>query len=411
VSRVAVLLLGVLGAMQALPAPWKHWQYSAAITVPPALSPRFVRVLIPDQVSRRAREDWPDLRVIDDSGREVPFVLHARLGRRSSEDRSARLMDVTYKPGDDTRATLDLGAGARVHNGIEIQTAAPEFFARVAIDVSPSGRDWRMVREEAPIYRFTASGLEGNQAVHYTDNSSRFLRLRISDGKERFALRGVVVRYEVTEEPELVRADVPVRTDGAAPSGETWWVAVGGGQPLATVEIAADQATFHRPVRVRASDDGKSWRSLTSGTVYRMGRGPERDHLRVELGDTRAPLLRVEVVNRSDPPLAGASLTFFATPRRVVFRADPARTYRLLYGNPRVSAPDYEMTRVVSPADLDAAASAGLGTETPNPGYADPAPWTERHPAVLWVALVVAVAVVGALAIRTLRSAAPREVT
>ena len=89
-SRVAVLLLGVLGAMQALPAPWKHWQYSAAITVPPALSPRFVRVLIPDQVSRRAREDWPDLRVIDDSGREVPFVLHARLGRRSSEDRAAR---------------------------------------------------------------------------------------------------------------------------------------------------------------------------------------------------------------------------------------------------------------------------------------------------------------------------------
>ncbi len=410
-SRTALLLVAVLGATQALPGPWKHWQYSAAITVPPALSPRLVRVLVSDQVSRRAREDWSDLRVIDDSGREVPFVLHARLGRRSSEDRSARLMDVTYKPGDDTRATLDLGAGAPVHNRIEIQTAAPEFFARVAIDVSPSGRDWRILREDAPIYRFTANGLEGNQSVHYTDNSSRYLRLRISDGKERFPLSGVVVRYEVTEEPELVRADVPVRSDAAAPSGESWWVAVGEGQPLATVEIAADQATFHRPVRVRASDDGKTWRSLTSGTVYRMGRGPERDHLRVELGDTRAQLLRVEVVNRSDPPLAGASLTFFATPRRVVFRADPARTYRLLYGNPRVSAPDYEMTRVVSPADLDAAAPAGLGTETPNPGYVDPAPWTERHPAVLWVALVVAVAVVGALAIRTLKAAAPREGT
>src|SRR5256886_2471427 len=113
VRRAALLLLAAVGATQALPAPWKHWQYSAAITVPPGLSPRLVRVLVPDQVSRRAREDWPDLRVIDDSGREVPFVLHARLGRRSSEDRAARLMDVTYKPGDDTRATLDLGPGAR----------------------------------------------------------------------------------------------------------------------------------------------------------------------------------------------------------------------------------------------------------------------------------------------------------
>ncbi len=93
-SRVALLVLAAVGATQALPGPWKHWQYSAAITVPPASSPRLVRVLVPDQVSRRAREDWPDLRVIDDSGREVPFVLHARLGRRSSEDRAARLMDV-----------------------------------------------------------------------------------------------------------------------------------------------------------------------------------------------------------------------------------------------------------------------------------------------------------------------------
>src|SRR5256885_941079 len=75
VSRLALLLLGVLGATQALPAPWTHWQYSAAITVPPTLSPRLVRLLVPDHVSRRAREDWPDLRVIDDSGREVPFVL------------------------------------------------------------------------------------------------------------------------------------------------------------------------------------------------------------------------------------------------------------------------------------------------------------------------------------------------
>ena len=114
-----------VGTTQVPPALWKHWRYSAAIAVPAARSPRLVRALVSDQVSRRAMEDWSDLRVIDDSGREVPFVLHARLGRRSSEDRSARLMDVTYKPGDDTRATLDLGAGAPVHNGIEIQTAAP----------------------------------------------------------------------------------------------------------------------------------------------------------------------------------------------------------------------------------------------------------------------------------------------
>src|SRR5207248_1249175 len=109
VRRAALLLLAAVGATQALPGPWKHWQYSAAITVPPALAPRLVRVLVPDQVSRRAGEGWPDLRVIDDSGREVPFALHAPLGRRPSEERAGPLMDVTSKPGEDHGACVALG--------------------------------------------------------------------------------------------------------------------------------------------------------------------------------------------------------------------------------------------------------------------------------------------------------------
>jgi hypothetical protein len=402
-----LVALAAQGSDPALPSAWRHWPYSAAIALPALGSPRLVRVLVPDHVSRRAQAGWSDLRVIDDSGREVPYVLHARLGRRSREDRAARLMDLTHKPGEDTRATLDLGPGSPVHNRIEIRTAAPEFFARVAIDVSAGGKDWRVLREDAPIYRFEASGLRGNQAVGYTDNSSRYVRLRITDGTGRFPLDAVVVRYEVAEEAELVPVELPVRPDPAALAGETWWLAEGGGQPVAALEIAAEQETFHRPVRIRASDDGATWRVVTSGAVYRMGRGRERDQLRVELGETRARLLRVEVVNRSDPPLAGARLGFYATPRRVVFRAAPGRGYRLAYGNPRAAAPDYELARVTVAGDLAAAAPAELGPEAANAGYVDPAPWTERHPAVLWAALIVAVAVVGALAIRALRSAAP----
>ena len=47
---------------------------------------------------------------------------------------------------------------------------------------------------------------------------------------------------------------------------------------------------------------------------------------------------------------------------------------------------------------------AGLGAEVANAGWVSGAPFTERHPVLLWIALGLAVAVVAGLALRTLRS-------
>jgi hypothetical protein len=52
-------------------------------------------------------------------------------------------------------------------------------------------------------------------------------------------------------------------------------------------------------------------------------------------------------------------------------------------------------------------AAATLGPETVNTAYTgrpDDRPWSERHPALLWGAIVAAVLVLGALALRSLKS-------
>jgi hypothetical protein len=40
-------------------------------------------------------------------------------------------------------------------------------------------------------------------------------------------------------------------------------------------------------------------------------------------------------------------------------------------------------------------------------GRPDDRPWSERHPAVLWVAIVVAVAILGTIALRSMKTATP----
>lgn len=393
----------------ALPAPWAGWRFSAPVRVPPLDEPRLVRALVPEAISREAQARWADLRVIDDSGREVPFVLHARTERRSREPRPARLMDLTHEPGEDTRAIVDLGARAPVHNRIEIQTELQDFFVRVAIDVSANAEEWRILQEGAPIYRFAERGLEGNQTVRYTESASRYLRLRITDGPDRFPLTGVRVWHEVRQEAERIPVETNLQIDPAAPAGETWWVAEAAGQPLSQVAFAVSQAAFHRPVRIRTSDDGATWRTVGSGEIYRMEAGERvREQLRVEFTESRARRLRVEVVNRNDPPLAGATVTLYAIPRRVVFTAEPGRGYRLLYGNPRASAVEYEMAQVTPAAALEGATPAEVGPGAANADYVDPAPWSERHPAVLWAALIAALTVLGWLAIRALKASAAK---
>jgi hypothetical protein len=53
-----------------------------------------------------------------------------------------------------------------------------------------------------------------------------------------------------------------------------------------------------------------------------------------------------------------------------------------------------------------------LGTESANGAYTgrpDDRTWSERHPAVLWIAILAAVAVLGALALRSMKTAAAAQ--
>jgi hypothetical protein len=55
-----------------------------------------------------------------------------------------------------------------------------------------------------------------------------------------------------------------------------------------------------------------------------------------------------------------------------------------------------------------AANQVALGSEAANPVYAgrpDERPWSERHPAVLWAAIVAAVLILGGNALKSMRAA------
>jgi hypothetical protein len=76
----------------------------------------------------------------------------------------------------------------------------------------------------------------------------------------------------------------------------------------------------------------------------------------------------------------------------------------LLYGNDRASAPHYDFARVFDPAERKVLPAAQLGPEEVTLNYADPRPFTERHPNLLWIVVGIAVALLAVAAVRSLRS-------
>ena len=117
----------------------------------------------------------------------------------------------------------------------------------------------------------------------------------------------------------------------------------------------------------------------------------------------------IAIDNGDDVPLSIESARLEMTERKLCFDAAAGAVYTVMYGDAALSAPHYDYATLFAP---DAhAAVATIGAEQANPDYAarpDSRAFTERHPALLWIALLVVVVVLGGVAFRTAKSGAHR---
>ncbi len=113
---------------------------------------------------------------------------------------------------------------------------------------------------------------------------------------------------------------------------------------------------------------------------------------------------RIEIVNANDQPLASAHIELRGLPRQLAFPVEPGHSYRLIYGNQKAAPTQYDFGRVFSHSEKKVLFMAQLGAEELTANYADPRPFTERHPNLLWIALGVAIVLLGYAALRALRT-------
>jgi hypothetical protein len=150
-------------------------------------------------------------------------------------------------------------------------------------------------------------------------------------------------------------------------------------------------------LRVHANEAGREIRTEELGFPAILGANLQRP-AKVE----------VAIENGDDQPLPIAEVRLEMRQRELCFDAGMARgaNLALYYGDSALLGPVYDYERLFVAADKPLAAT--LGPEQLNPQYTPrpqaPLSFTERHPQVLWLALIAAICALGLVAIRSSRN-------
>jgi len=409
-----VLLAAAAALAASLPDQWRAWKYSREISSghPGALNYITVR---PDVLAHSA-ENISDLRILDESGMEAPYVLRTSIGVAKTESWPATIRENSFVPGKYTQLVLDLGVYPRFHNAVWLDTPESDFILWAEVDASDDARTWRIVKERAPISRFRKEGLEGNQTLRYSENNARYLRVQIRQGDKQFPVTGTAVIPSSQSQKNIIpeqwiTLQAPRTPDAASSKEETTWTLDLGNTnvPMSAVEFTTTQEEFYRGVRISISADGKEWSPGGGGEIYRyMGDSHREELLRVPVwGYGGIRYWRVEILNGSDAPLVNIMLSASMVPKLILFRPAAGHSYHLAYGNEKAQSPSYDLQRTLHISASEEAFSDQLGPEQENAEYQDPRPFSERHPAVLWGSLALAVVLLGYTALRTMRTPPP----
>lgn len=417
-SSTFLLVAAALGASALstdLPSAWRYWRYSR-----PVESGRLdaLNYLILDRdVFSHSENQLADLRIIDDLGHELPFEVRSQITPPPQPVQLAvTLRENSFVPGQFTQVVLDLGERASFHNSVRVQTPESDFINWVEIAASDDAHLWRVVNARAPISRFRRENLEGNQLVRYSENNARYLRVRIQEAAHIFQVTGMEVfsspafKSGVSAESEALLGAALLADSNGASSQTQWTVDLGATTiPIARFNFETTQPEFYRAVRLLNSADQKEWQSVGGGEIHRfVVNGRTEESLGVQCYELWGPRYwRVQVLNASDAPLSEVRLSLTMPLRFALFHAVQNRSYRLIYGNFRAAAPQYDLARTLHIQANEVLAHQGLGAEETTSNYADPRPFTERHPNLLWIALAIAVILLGTAALRAMRTPDP----
>jgi hypothetical protein len=367
-----------------------------------------------------------ELRIYSDA-KEVPFV-QTTSGVLGQQEEPARLMNLGRQG---SAIAFDLAMPQRAYTEVVLDLDGRDFYATAKVSGAQQLGGPRTDLGQFVLFDLRSNGLARSTTLALQESSFAVLHIEMTVTPAP----GATVK---TFQPEMVRgAAVPpsreaqtlyttVATTTAFTQKDKSTIAVlhvAAHVPVERARFVVDPAFHHNFLRA-ATVTGKPDTATTPGTDEAVDGEIERvdqpagingiPAIRSEQFNVDALLasnlresatVTVSVHNGDDAPLPLRSVELQMRQREVCFDANPGATYVLRYGDAEpVRSPVYDYARLFRASAT--ATAATLGPETPNPQFREDKrerAYTDRHPEVLWVVLLLVIGVLGAVALHNAR--------
>lgn len=358
-----------------------------------------------------SRMDLGDIRLLDSTGMEVPYLLREQALTRASAFVPFPLLRNEVMP-KATVIELERPADRQVQD-LEIWVRPADVKKSVRITGSDERSHWYMVKDEQVV----AQGARGDPphqvlSVQVPRSDYRYYRITLNDsltppmrvlGVGRFKDEAPVRRFAPSIPLQLSQKDTARTTTVHVTSPN----ALGFDRLRFAV---SDTITFHRKgeLRVwhsRVMEEGRRKRTVrASETVATFTIASDLAPV-IDLPTTRADTFDLVIFNGDDRPLHFTRLEALASEHLLIAKLEPGMPYRLTTGDAERLAPQYDIAHFAKEleAPLDTL-SPGAPTAIPaqvaaGPGF-DPSKWW------VWAAIIVLMAGMGWMAVRMLKKEA-----
>jgi Protein of unknown function (DUF3999) len=411
ISRAGLLAAALV--LSAQPA----FHYERPVELAPSPTPETC-VVLPASLLSHAGLYLQDLRVIGD-GREVAYLARISNGVAGEEARPQTILNLGQRNG---AVSFDVEMTEPTYRRVVLRIGRSHF--SVLIHVTGMERPGaRGVSFPEIAYSSNADESDPQQRVITLPESNfRYLHFEIQTlALEPVApqdIAGVDVLAEKIEPPRYVQVAVANEAE-QKPHATVYNFSVAPNVGVDRLTFSSDDpnAIFSRMADLERYPAQPSQADKAHPEVPRQSEGVAFAHAVPKKGETAGPstielglgavryasIVRLTIQNGDDAPLKLHGITLAMRERQLCFLQKPDASYVLRYGDPKLGPPQYDLSPLE--ANLANASLSTLGPERalkPEAGWR--IPFTERHPVLLWVALILVVGTLGFVALRSARS-------
>jgi hypothetical protein len=396
------ITLGLLAALLTTSSAISYFHYQRPLQ--PLDSSRQHYIVVDEAVWQHARPDLSDLRIYS-TDKEIPYRITIEQGSSETEQRQCRVLQ-PGTVGGKTQFLLDM-SGVAEYDRIELNLPARNFVAHARVEGQDDlhGAKWAVLGTTT-LYDLSDERLGRNLTLKIPLTTYKYLRVTVDKPVNPSDVEGGTAG--ITRAQKAVWRDLGSEPKQSQQGKDTiLTLSVQGEVPVERAVISVDptQQNFLRKVEVQG-DNGQEFGSGEIRRVHmeRNGQKIDTEQASLDLRGNLRGTVKIIIHNGDDVPLkiTGARLQQYE--RRIYFDAHAGIQPKLYYGDAQLDAPVYDYAKLFQKNTN--ADQKQLGAEEVNAAFTgrpDDRPWSERHPAVLWLAIIAAVLILGGVALRSMK--------